>query len=66
MAGLGNSLQDGRTDVFTVTALNLTASASYTIGVTTNNSDVGFNSTCSTTSRSFTVPAQRSQSRHAP
>ena len=59
ITGLATSIQEGRTDSFRVRASDLVSSSSYSIEVTTSNSDIGFNSSCSTTSRTITVPARR-------
>ena len=62
ISGLGSSVQEGRTDSFTVRASNLLSSRSYTIEVTTSNSDIGFNSSCSTRKRSTSVSRRTSYS----
>ena len=59
ISGLADSLQEGNTDSFTVKASNLVSSSSYTIEVTTNNSDIGFNSSCSDRREDSAVPSNR-------
>ena len=57
ISGLENNLQEGSSDSFTVSASNLDSSNSYTIEVTTSNTNAGFNSTCSDTEETVDVPA---------
>lgn len=49
ISGLLGTLQEGGSDGFTVRASNLLQSNSYTINVTTDNSNIGFDSNCSVT-----------------
>ena len=57
ISGLVTSMEEGTSDSFTVDASNLDSSQSYSIQVTTSNSDIGFNSSCSDTSETEAVPA---------
>ncbi len=57
LSGLASSIVKDSSDSFTVSASNLVSTNSYTIRVTTSNSDVGFNSTCSDRQEDFTVPS---------
>ena len=57
--GLVTSMTEGDNDSFTVSASNLVSTHSYTIRVETNNSDVGFNSSCSDRQEEVTVPSGR-------
>ena len=54
ITNLDTSMEKGESDSFTVTASNL-LSGTYTIRVTTDNSDIGFNSTCSEQEKVKTV-----------
>ncbi len=56
ISGLGTSMEEGDDDSFTVRASNLDSLQSYSIRVTTSNRDIGFNSSCSSTFKSATVP----------
>ena len=53
--GLVTSMTEGDNDSFTVSASNLVSTHTYTIRVETNNSDVGFNSSCSDRQEEVTV-----------
>ena len=57
--GLVTSMTKGANDSFTVSAWNLVATHSYTIRVESNNSDVGFNSSCSDLQEDVTVSSGR-------
>ena len=59
ISGLVGSMDEGGSDSFTVSASNLVSSNSYTIRVTTSNSDIGFNQACSDRQEDVTVPANR-------
>ena len=59
ITGLVTQMEDGQSDSFTVSASDLVSSNSYTIRVTTNNSDIGFNSSCSDRREDVTVPSGR-------
>ena len=59
ITGLVTSMEEGTSDSFTVTASDLVSSNSYTIRVTTNNSDIGFNGSCSDRQEDVTVPSGR-------
>ena len=48
-------MEEGQSDSFTVSASDLVSSNDYTIRVTTSNSDIGFNSSCSDTQEDATV-----------
>ncbi len=50
-------LNEGASDAFTVSVGNLDSSTSYTIEVTADNSDIGFNSDCTTLQQTSTVTA---------
>ena len=50
-------LNEGASDAFTVSVGNLDSSTSYTIEVTADNSDIGFNSDCTTLQQTATVTA---------
>ena len=50
-------LNEGASDAFTVSVGNLDSSTSYTIEVTADNSDIGFNSDCTTLQQTTTVTA---------
>ena len=54
---LVTSMVAGESDSFKVSASNLVSSHSYTIRVTTNNGDIGFNSSCSDRQEDATIPA---------
>ena len=51
------ALNEGASDAFTVSVGNLDSSTSYTIEVTADNSDIGFNSDCTTLQQTSTVTA---------
>ena len=55
--GLLPDLNEGATDAFTVSVDNLDSSTSYTIEVTADNSDIGFNSGCTTLQQTSSVTA---------
>ena len=55
--GLVSELKKDATDAFTVSVSNLDSSTSYTIEVTTDNADIGFNSDCTDREESVDVPA---------
>ena len=55
--GLDTSMNEGRSDQFTVKAENLGSSESYTIQVSTGNGNVGFNAGCTTQQDEVTVPS---------
>ena len=55
ITGLVTQMEEGQSDSFTVSASDLVSSNDYTIRVTTNNSDIGFNSSCSDTQEDATV-----------
>lgn len=57
IAGLATTIEAGRSDPFTVSASNLSTSDSYTIRVTTNSDDVGFNASCSDREDEVSVPS---------
>ena len=59
ITGLVTQMEEGQSDSFTVSASDLVSSNSYTIRVTTNNSDIGFNSSCSDRQEDVTVPSGR-------
>ena len=59
ISNLVGSMDEGGSDSFTVSASNLVSSNSYTIRVTTSNSDIGFNQACSDRQEDVTVPANR-------
>ena len=59
--GLVSELNEGASDSFTVSAANLDSSTSYTIRVTADNSDIGFDGTC-LSQKDETVPAGGSHS----
>ena len=59
ITSLGHSMVAGESDPFTVSVSNLVSSHSYTILVTTNNGDIGFNSSCSDREEDATVPSNR-------
>ena len=61
ISGLGTTLEEGDQDTFTVTASDLDSSRSYAVEVTTSDSDIGFNSTCSDRQENFTVSGRTSQ-----
>ena len=50
-------LNEGASDAFTVSVDNLDSSTSYTIEVTADNSDIGFNSDCTTLQQTSSVTA---------
>ena len=50
-------LNEGASDAFTVSVGNLDSSTSYTIEVTADNSDIGFNSDCTTLQQTSSVTA---------
>ena len=52
-------LNEGASDAFTVSVDNLDSSTSYTIEVTADNSDIGFNSDCTTLQQTSTLPPAR-------
>ena len=52
-------MEEGESDSFTVAAGNLRASDNYSIRVTTNSSDIGFNNTCSDRQEDVDIPAGR-------
>ena len=54
---LASSVDEGATDSFTVSASNLVSTNSYTLRVTTDNSNTGFNSDCSDTQEDVTIPS---------
>ncbi len=56
ISGLVSQLNEGASDSFTVSAANLDSSTSYTIRVTADNSDIGFDGTC-LSQKDETVPA---------
>ena len=56
ISGLVSELNEGASDSFTVSAANLDSSTSYTIRVTADNSDIGFDGTC-LSQKDETVPA---------
>ena len=57
ISGLDASIEAGQTDAFTVSASNMATSTSYTIRVTTDDPDIGFDSTCADRQEDTTVPA---------
>ena len=61
ISGLVSELNEGASDSFTVSAANLDSSTSYTIRVTADNSDIGFDGTC-LSQKDETVPAGGSHS----
>ena len=48
-------MEEGQNDSFTVSASDLVSSHSYTVRITTDNSDIGFNSSCSNRQEDATV-----------
>ena len=58
IADLGATLANGQSDGFTVSASNLDATASYTIRVTTDDADLGFDGGCTDRQEDVTVPAE--------
>ena len=58
IADLGATLANGQSDGFTVSASNLDATASYTIRVTTDDADLGFDSGCTDRQEEVTVTAE--------
>ena len=59
ISDLASSVKVGLNDSFTVSASHLSSSNSYSIRVTTNNSDIGFNNTCSDRQEDVDIPAGR-------
>ena len=59
ISDLASSIKVGLNDFFTVSASHLSSSNSYSIRVTTNNSDIGFNNTCSDRQEDVGIPAGR-------
>ena len=57
ISGLDASVEAGQSDAFTVSASNLATTTSYTIRVTTDDPDIGFDSTCADRQEDATVPA---------
>ena len=57
ISGLDASIEAGRSDAFTVSASNLATTTSYTIRVTTDNADIGFDTTCADRQEDTSVPA---------
>ena len=57
MSGLDASIEAGQSDAFTVSASNLATTTSYSIRVTTDDSDIGFDGACTDRQQDTTVPA---------
>ncbi len=57
LEGLAESLSEGSSDAFTVSASDLTPTNSYSIRLTTDNSNTGFNSTCTDNQEDVSVPS---------
>ena len=57
ISDLGATLANGSSDAFTVDASNLDADTSYTIQVTTDDADLGFDSACTDRQEDVTVAA---------
>ena len=57
IVGLDSSIDEDDSDSFTVSAYSLVSDNSYNIRVTTDSSDIGFNSTCSDRQEDITVTA---------
>ena len=57
ISGLDASIEAGQTDAFTVSASNLVAANSYTIRVSTDGANIGFDTTCADRQEDTTVPA---------
>ena len=55
ISGLGSSLDVGSSDEFTVTAANLDSAVAYSVQVTTDNGNAGFDDTCADREESPTV-----------
>lgn len=55
LEGLAGSLTEGGSDAFTVSASDLIPTNSYSISGTTDNSNTGFNSTCTDTQEDVTI-----------
>ncbi len=60
ISGVDTSMKVGESDSFTISASNLDTSRSYTVRLTTSDSDAGFNSSCSDRSDTINIPANRS------
>ena len=56
LEGLAESLTEGSSDSFTVSASDLTPTNSYSIRVTTDNSNTGFNPTCTDRQDDVNIP----------
>lgn len=63
ISGLDNDMTVGEDDSFTVSASNLNPSTNYAIRVTTDDSDIGFNSSCSDQQEDDTVQGSTQYSR---
>ena len=57
ISGLDASIEAGQSDAFTVSASNMATTTSYSIRVTTDNSDIGFDGTCADRQEDAAVPA---------
>ena len=57
ISGLDASIEAGRSDAFTVSASNMATTTSYGIRVTTDDPDIGFDTTCADRQEDATVPA---------
>ena len=57
VSGLDASIEVGLTDAFNVSASNMATTTSYTIRVTTDDPDIGFDTTCADRQEDATVPA---------
>ena len=57
ISGLDASIEAGRSDAFTVSASNMATTTSYSIRVTTDDPDIGFDATCADRQEDTTVPA---------
>ena len=59
ITGLVSSMTEGESDSFRVSAANLLSNTTYNIRVETDNSDIGFNSSCSDRVETRNVPSNR-------
>ena len=57
ISGLNASIEEGASDAFTVSASNMATTTSYTIRMTTDDSDIGFDATCADRQQDTSVPA---------